>query len=65
MTANTKGSFSLKKWEWNGRPLAPPSTILRRLLAFPILRSAQAVAFIAILIGWGLYDAKHYWSHKD
>jgi len=50
------------KWEWNGRRLAPPLTITRRLLALPVLRVAQCLVFVATLAGWGWGEAVRVWQ---
>lgn len=50
------------KWEWKGRRLAPPLTILRRLLALPLLRLAQCAVFLATWLGWGFDVAKDEWD---
>ena len=53
------------KWGWNGRRLADPLTMVRRLLALPVLRVAQGLVFVATLLGWGWDDAMRTWREKE
>lgn len=53
------------KWEWKGRPLAHPLTILRRLAALPFLRISQCLVFIAAMAGWGIDHAKDEWRNMS
>ena len=52
------------KWEWRGRPLAHPLVILRRLLGLAILTPGLWIAFLGILVGYGLWDAKDFWRDR-
>lgn len=49
-------------WTWNGEPLNPPLTILRRLIAFPFFFTAKIVLFITVCVGWGLEIAIDKWN---
>jgi hypothetical protein len=53
------------KWEWKGKLLAPLNTIIRRMLALPVLRVAQCVVFAATLAGWGWDDAVRTWRNME
>ncbi len=53
------------KWQYKGQRLAPPITIIRRLIALPILRLAQCLVFASIWFGWGIDDAKDFWVSKE
>lgn len=50
------------KWQYKGMPLAHPVTILRRLLAYPLMMVARCLLFVAILAGWGMFDAVRVWK---
>jgi len=49
------------KWEYKGRKLARPDQIIRRLAAWPLMQAAEALLFVAVLIGWGWDDAAQAW----
>lgn len=53
------------KWEWEGRRLADPLTIARRLLALPVFMAGKCLAFIGALIGWGWDSAMQVWRGMD
>jgi hypothetical protein len=45
-----------------GRELNPPLMILRRATCFPFLLAGLCIAYVAALLGWGLYDANKLWK---
>lgn len=51
-----------KWWTWNGRRLAHPLTIIRRLLAWPFFYTFRALTWLSVLIGWGFDEAGRVWS---
>jgi hypothetical protein len=50
------------KWEYKGRKLNAPHTILIRLLLWPLLQLLRCCIFAVIIMGWGWYDAKRIWD---
>lgn len=49
-------------WRWRGKDLAHPLTILRRLVALPLLLAGKVAVFVSILLGWGLDEAVDAWG---
>lgn len=56
------GSFDIRAWTLRGQKLAYPLTILRRLLALPLLLAGRALVFLACWLGWGMDDAVDAWD---
>jgi hypothetical protein len=54
--------FNIRKWEFDGRKLADPITLVRRLIALPFLWPARIVYFVVVLVGWGWHDAVDAWE---
>jgi hypothetical protein len=57
-----KATWKNWRWEYQGIPLAPPLTIARRLLAWPVFQAVRCLLFVVVLAGWGLDDAQRTWS---
>jgi len=53
------------KCKYNGRKLAHPATICRRLISWPFLQCARCLLFLAVLSGWGYYHARRVWSDTE
>ena len=49
------------KWEYDGRKLAPPLTMIRRLTSYPFVMLSRCLLFLSFLAGWGLETAKAAW----
>jgi len=50
------------KWEINGRKLARPDLIIRRLAIYPFYFLAKCALFLTVFIGWGKHEALRHWE---
>lgn len=48
-------------WYWEGERLAPPLTVARRLLAYPVFQMLRVLMCITVAAGWGVSDALDCW----
>ena len=51
-----------KFWTWNGRELANPFTIIRRLVALPVYLTLKVLITLVSFVGWGVYEASRTWD---
>ena len=51
-----------KWWSYGGRELAPPWTIARRAIAWPLMMAARLAFCGAVALGWGLDAAADAWA---
>jgi hypothetical protein len=51
-----------KWWSYGGRELAPPWTIARRVMAWPLMMAARLLFCAAIGLGWGWDAACDAWE---
>lgn len=51
-------------WQYKGRQLRPPLTIIRRLCAEALIFIAHGIIFLANWIGYGLVIAKNEWHNS-
>jgi hypothetical protein len=50
-------SLDIKNWTYEGRKLAPPLTITRRLIAWPFFQVVRFLLAFVALLGWGIDEA--------
>lgn len=53
--------LDLRRWRWSGERLANPLTILRRLLAWPLMQALRVLLCIVVAAGWGVETAHETW----
>lgn len=51
--------LDIKNWSYDGRKLAKPMVILRRLSMYPFYHFVRYVLAFIALLGWGTYEAEH------
>lgn len=54
----------MMKWEWKGRKLAHPLTIIRRLIFLVPLWMGELLVYASLFLGWGVSDAQRFWSDR-
>jgi len=61
--SNSKVWYRWPENFYEGKGYVPWFTILRRLVFFPLLVIGTSLAFLAVLLGHGLSEAKRFWAN--
>jgi hypothetical protein len=51
--------------KYKGKQLNPLHVIARRLIAYPFLQAFRFLFCLAVLVGWGTYDAQRMWEETE